>query len=174
MQTGPTFARPGGVTPRVHAPAPLHCRLRRVALGCGIAGLIGLCAISACRRGLPSIDTTPRPFDAARTISGTVRGPAGTGPVDGRTVEAIDVDTGERQSVRTSDGGGFTLKLKPGKYRVELALRDGESLVHKPGIIDLNRTGVDAPADFVLDIGRAFRPRGPAYRVDDGLGSPIA
>jgi hypothetical protein len=55
-----------------------------------------------------------------------------------------------------------------------LALRANESLVREPGIIDLNRTDQAAHADFVLGTVRVSRPRSPAYRTDDGLGSPIA
>ena len=61
----------------------------------------------------------------------------------------------------------------PARYRVELPLRDGEALVRQPGVIHVNRSDVDADADFVIGSGRASRPR-PAYRVDDGLGSPVA
>jgi hypothetical protein len=46
--------------------------------------------------------------------------------------------------------------------------------VRQPGIIQVNRSDVDAHADFVLGTARISRPRGPAYRVDDGLGSPVA
>ena len=50
-------------------------------------------------------------------------GPGSQAAIEGRTVEAINVDTGERQRETTSSTGGFTFKLKPGKYRVELTLR---------------------------------------------------
>lgn len=85
----------------------------------------------------------------------------------------INVDTGERHRVLTSNTGGFTFKLKPGKYRVEVALLQGESFTKKPGVIDLNRSDVDAYADFVISSTRLSRPR-LRLRTDDGLGSPIA
>jgi hypothetical protein len=115
----------------------------------------------------------PRPAQADGTISGTVRGPEGTSPVDGRLVEVRNVVTGERQRTSTNNAGGFTFKVKPGKYQVELTLRDGEVLLKKPAVIDVNRSDVDAFADFVLGTARALRPRAP-HRGDDGLGSPIA
>lgn len=123
---------------------------------------------------MPVLDTAPKTAQADGTISGTVRGPEGTNPADGRIVEVVNLDTGEMQRVTTNNTGEFSCKLKPGKYRVELALRTGESLIRQPGIIDLNRRDVDTHADFVLGTVRISRPRGPAYRIDDGLGSPVA
>ena len=147
---------------------------RWMALGWVTVGLLTLLSVSACRRGVPVIDTAPRPTQADGTISGTVRGPEGTSAIEGRVVEVVNVDTGERQSATTNPAGGFSFKLKPGKYRVNLPLRDGESIVRQPGVIDLNRSDVDAHADFVLGNPRVSRPRAPVYRVDDGLGAPIA
>ena len=138
-----------------------------------IATLIAVAAV-ACRQGMPVIDTSPRPTQADGTISGTVRGPDGTSPLDGRLVEVTNVDTGDKQQVTTNNAGGFTVKVKPGKYQVTLTLRDGEVLVKKPSVINVNRSDVDAHADFVLGIARAVRPRMRQLRGDDGLGSPSA
>ena len=142
---------------------------------CFLIGAAILVSIGACRRGVPVIDTTPGPAQVDGTISGTVRGPQGTSAIEGREVAVINVDTGERQRATTSNTGGFTFKVKPGKYRVEVALLQGETIVKKPGIMTVNRSDVDAHADFVISNGasRSSRPRlGP--RPDDGLGSPIA
>jgi hypothetical protein len=127
-----------------------------------------------CRRGVPIIDTAPKPVEAEGTLSGTVRGPEGTSAVDGRAVEVVNLATNVRQRTTTNSAGGFSFKLPPGKYRVELALREGESLVKQPGVIDLNRSDVDAHADFVIGTPRILRPRYHAPRGDDGLGSGIA
>ena len=133
-----------------------------------------LLSIAACRRGAPVIDPTPGPVQADGTISGTVRGPEGTSPIEGRQVSVINVETGARDEVKTNNAGGFTFKVKPGKYRVELTLQAGEVLVKKPGVINVNRSDVDAHADFVIGTNRVSRPRFAAPRVSDGLGSPIA
>jgi hypothetical protein len=93
--------------------------------------------------------------------------------VNSRTVEVVNVTTGERQRTATNNAGGFSFKVKPGTYRVELTLRDGESIVKRPGVIFVNRPDVDAHADFVVGPGVA-RPRYRAPRADDGLGSAIA
>lgn len=107
------------------------------------------------------------------TISGTVRGPEGTSSIVGRQVEVINVDTGERQRATTSNTGGFTFKVKPGKYRVEVTLTNGESILKQPGIMNVNKSDVDAHADFVIGTTKVSRPRFPA-NSDFGLGPPIA
>lgn len=164
----------GIVNARAQATAvPLRSR-RWVALAWLAFGLMTVFALAACRRGVPAIDTAPKTAAADATISGTVSGPAGVTPIDGRAVEAVNLDTGERQRATTNHAGGFSFKLKPGKYRVELALQSGESLVRQPDVIELNRTDADAHADFVVGTARVSRPKGPTYRLDDGLGSPIA
>ena len=152
-----------------------RCNASVLRLICFLLGAAVLVSISGCRRGVPVLDTSPKPTQMDGTISGIVRGPAGTSPIEGREVSVINVDTGERQRSVTSNTGGFTFKLKPGKYRVEVALLQGESFVKKPGVINVNRSDVDAHADFVIGSGpsRSSRPRlGP--RVDNGLGAPIA
>ena len=131
-----------------------------------------LIAATGCGRSGRSMGSQPIAADAS-TISGTVRGPEGRDALDGRAVEIVNIDSGERLRGSTNTSGGFTFKVKPGKYRIVLALRNGESLVREPGIIDLNQTDA-VHADFVLGNVHISRPRGPAYRTDDGLGSPIA
>jgi hypothetical protein len=148
-----------------------RCNGAVLRLICFMIGAAILVSIGACRRGVPVLDANPRPAQADGTISGTVRGPQGTSAIEGREVAVTNVDTGERHRATTSNTGGFTFKLKPGKYRVEVALMQGESLVKKPGIINVNRSDVDAHADFVIASGPS-RTRFP--RPDDGLGSPIA
>ena len=123
---------------------------------------------------MPVIDPSAKPTQADGTISGVVRGPEGTSPIAGREVAVINVDSGERQRATTNAAGGFTFKVRPGKYRVEVALVPGEVIVKRPGVMDVNRSDVDAHADFVLSTSRLSRPRFAAPRVDDGLGSPIA
>ena len=88
-----------------------------------LAACIAVLSAGACRQGKPVFDPGPGPARADGTISGTVRGPGGTSPIEGRTVEAINVETGARERAITSNTGGFTFKLKPGKYRVEVVLR---------------------------------------------------
>ncbi|HET9263316.1 MAG TPA: carboxypeptidase-like regulatory domain-containing protein [Vicinamibacterales bacterium] len=134
-------------------------------------GLLALLSIG-CRRGMPVYDPSPR-MNAPGTLSGTVRGPEGTSSVEGRAVEVISVATGERQSTTTSNEGGFTFKVTPGKYRVEVTLLEGESVLKEPGIINVNRSDVDAHAHFVIGRVRALKPKYPTPS-DRSLGSPVA
>jgi hypothetical protein len=138
-----------------------------------LAGVIAVLVIGACRQGAPVIDTSPKPAEAAGTISGIVRGPQGTSAIEGRTVEVINTATGERQRAATNNAGGFTFKVQPGNYRVELTLVAGEVLVKQPGEIHVNRSDVDAHADFVVGSARMAAPP-LRLRGDDGLGSAIA
>jgi len=128
--------------------------------------------MAACHGG-PVVDLSTKPAQADGTISGIVRGPEGTTPIEGRNVEVINVESGERQRATTSNTGGFTFKVKPGNYRVELTLLDGEMVMKKPDVIHVNRSDVDAHADFVLGAPLISRPRSRAPRADDGLGSAI-
>lgn len=137
------------------------------------ATFVAALGVGACRHGLPVIDTAPNPVEAEGTIRGTVRGPEGTSPIDYRAVEVVNAATGERQRATTNNVGGFSFKLKPGKYRVELTLHEGESLTKQPGVINLNRSDVDAQADFVVGPARVASPRPPTPRSDDGLGAAI-
>jgi hypothetical protein len=137
------------------------------------AAVAFMVALAACHGG-PVIDMGPKPPTSDGTISGTVRGPEGTSAIDGRDVAVVNVDTGERQHTVTSTAGGFTFKVKPGKYRVELSLREGETFIKKPDVIQVNRSDVDAHADFIVGAARLSRPRLRAPRADDGLGSAIA
>jgi hypothetical protein len=135
---------------------------------------IAVTAIGGCRRGVPVVDTGPKPAIARGTITGIVRGPAGTSGIAGRTVVATNVDTGERHAARTSSTGGFTLEALPGKYRLQVELRPGETVVKAPDVVVLDRGDIDSHVEFIVGTARIARPRGPAYRVDNGLGPPIA
>jgi hypothetical protein len=110
--------------------------------------------VAGCRQGMPVVDTGPRPPQADGTISGTVRGPQGTSAVENRAVEVVNVATGARQRTTTNNAGGFTFKVAPGKYRVTLTLLDGEVIIKQPSVINVNRSDVDAHADFVIGTSR--------------------
>jgi hypothetical protein len=128
----------------------------------------------ACQRSVPVLDAGPNRAAAQATITGTIRVPEGTSSVGGRTVEIVNITTGERRSATTGSNGGFTSQLPAGKYRLELALRDGETLMARPDVVNLDQGAVDSHVEFVIGAPRVVRPRGPAYRVENGLGSPSA
>jgi hypothetical protein len=139
-----------------------------------MVGLMALILGAGCRQGVPAPDTVPQAPQGQALISGTVRGTEGVLPVAGRTLAIIDVATGQQRTVRTGSSGGFSVAVPAGRYRLEMSLRDGEKLIKRPDVVDLDRADTDANIEFVLGTGRMVRPRGPAYRLDNGLGSPIA
>lgn len=151
----------------------VHFHDARHAIALYVSVIALMLTLAACHGG-PVVDLSTKPVEADGTISGTVRGPEGTSPISGRTVEVVNVDTGERQRASTSVTGGFTFKVKPGKYRVDLSLLDGETLIKRPDVINVNRSDVDAHADFVLGAARASRPRARMPRSNDGLDAGIA
>jgi len=138
--------------------------------------LLGLMLLftMGCQRSASVSDTSSRPPEALGTISGTVRVPQGSRSVGGRVVEVVNTETGERQRLTTTDVGGFTFKVKPGKHRVQVELRDGESIVKQPGLMNVNRSDIDAHADFIIGSVRVTRPRMQIKQGDPGLGPPIA
>jgi hypothetical protein len=138
-------------------------------------GVLTIVGAAGCRPAVSPLEAAPGITRADRvTISGTIRGPESSTAVDGRIVDVINLTTQQRRRVTTNHAGGFSVTLAPGDYRVELTLRDGEAIVRQPGVIHVDRTDADADADFVIGTGRISRPRRPAYKVDDGLGSPVA
>jgi hypothetical protein len=160
--------------------ASLHgYRAPLAALLCVIAVASATLGVAACRRGVPVFDPGERPQSMDGTISGTVRGPQGAAAIAGRQVEVIEVETGRRQHVTTNSAGGFTFKVKPGKYRVQVALVEGETILKEPGVMHVNRSDVDAHADFIISSGKSGaggveRQRAPSSPGSTGLGPPIA
>ncbi len=138
------------------------------------AAMAVVSALSACHRGVPPIDTSPKPAEARdATISGSVRAPGGAMLVERRAIEVVNIATGERQRTTTNSDGAFAFRLRPGQYRVELALRDGEQVIRQPGVIRVAPANGDDRADFILGASSPARPRHRAPRPDDGLGSAI-
>jgi hypothetical protein len=125
----------------------------------------------ACRRGVPAVDLGPKPPLARGTITGLVHGP-GDAALSGRIVDVFNVASGEKFTTQTASNGGFTIELPKGKYRLELELRSGETLVKRPDVVDLDRGDIDSHIEFVVSPARSARR--PSYRLDNGLGSPVA
>ena len=104
---------------------------------------------AACRPGQPLVDTEPGKNRTPGTIAGTVRTTAND-PVSGRSVRAVNTATGDKYSAVTGVTGGFSIKVPPGKYRLELDLREQEEVAQQPGIIDINQSDLDTDLDIVL------------------------
>ncbi len=100
-----------------------------------------------CRSAVgPPVEAPP----ARGTLAGSVRGPEGVAPVEGRLVEAVDVDTGVRYGTRTNAVGGFSLMLPPGRYRLGVVLGPGESIVEDPGVVTLGPSELARDKDVTL------------------------
>ena len=65
-------------------------------------------------------------------------------------MHAVNSETGQMYSAVTGVTGGFSIKVAPGKYRLELDLREQEEVAQQPGIIDINQSDLDTDLDIVI------------------------
>lgn len=146
----------------------------RAAVIAALMLLAGVLTVAACRRGAPVLDPGPKPPEMNGTISGRVTGVADSTRLVNRRVTIVSLDNGMKFTTSTSSTGGFTMKVPPGHYRVEIALRTDEHLVKAPDIVSINPSDVDANLEFVVAVGAAQHRPADSLRDEDGLGSPIA
>ena len=130
-------------------------------------------ALAACRTGVPVIDTNAGPDVVLGTITGTVSGADGTSPVTDRRIHAVNLDTGARESAVTSSTGGYTFKVAPGRYRVEVDLLEGEALVEDEGAFTLSRSELQHDVDLRIGIRRE-PARARIYQPPLPTAAPIA
>ena len=129
----------------------------RVVPGRQLARLVAVCAVLttiACgvaRR--PIVDTGTKPPQTGGTISGMVRAAGSNAPLDARRVTAVDVSSGQKYETATAVNGGYTMKVPAGRYRLEVELRDGESLVERPSELSISQSDLDAQRDFRISVG---------------------
>jgi hypothetical protein len=129
---------------------------------------VGLVVLGlGCGRVRPVIDTGPKP-DVGGSISGTVTANDGTTALGARKVTAVNLDTGARFDVSTTTAGGYTVRVPPGKYKLEVELRPGETLATDPGSTEVGRGDLDAGRNFVIEIstGTVQAPRFAPQAVD--------
>jgi hypothetical protein len=102
----------------------------------------------AARHGRPLVggSTVPNPTG---TISGNVTSITGT-PLEGRRVSAIDMATERHYDATTSKGGGYTIQVPPGRYRLEVELRGGDQLTKQPEQTNVNIGDLDESLNFVV------------------------
>jgi hypothetical protein len=102
----------------------------------------------AARHGRPIIggSTVANPTG---TLSGIVTSSTGT-PLEGRRVSAIDMRTEQHFDVTTAKNGGYTIKVPPGRYRLEVELRGGDQLATQPEQREVTSGDVDEKLDFVI------------------------
>jgi hypothetical protein len=115
--------------------------------------LLAALAAAACRPGTPIVNTDPMTATTPGTIAGAARSTAGD-PLPDRRVVAIDTKTGQRYAAQTGVTGGYSIKVPPAHYRLELDLREGETIVQQPGSIDINSGDLDPNMDIVVRVVR--------------------
>ena len=108
-------------------------------------------ALGGCRTGVPVVDRGEKPVSQAGTIAGHVRS-SGDAAVVSRVVRAVSIATGEKFETTTNNAGTYTLKVPPGRYRLEVELREGERLTKQPGETQINPSDLDPDRDFVVDV----------------------
>jgi hypothetical protein len=119
-----------------------------------IAGVV-LLAAGCVTHGRAVIDPTSNIEGVGGTIAGAVRASSDTSPLSGRKVTATNEETGATFTASTASGGGYTVKVPAGKYRLDVELRPGESLASRPDPTDVNVGDLDPDRDFVLTVRRA-------------------
>jgi hypothetical protein len=102
----------------------------------------------AARHGRPVVGGSVVP-NPTGTISGEVSSTSGT-PLEGRRVTAINMATETHYDATTAAGGGYTIKVPAGQYRLEVELRGGDQLAKQPERTNVNVGDLDAQMDFVI------------------------
>ena len=108
-----------------------------------------LLIVAACRPGVPVIDPSARPPSLDGTVSGHLATTSGD-RVPGRKIELVELNTGSRHSVTTDANGAFTVKVPPGKYRLDVELQSGERVEKAPKEIDINKSDLDSNLEIVI------------------------
>ena len=104
-----------------------------------------------CHPSRPVIDTGPRP-DVGGSISGSVSANDGATALSARKVTAVNVASESRFDVSTTTTGGYTVRVPPGTYRLDLELRPGETLATRPDDTEVDAGDLDAGRNFVVAI----------------------
>lgn len=112
-------------------------------------GILLILTGSACRSGQPLLVSAMGDKTTPGTIAGIVTVSGGE-PLAGRNVHAVHVTTSRRYSAVTNVTGGFSIKVPPGEYRLQVDLQEGERVVHDPGIVHINKSDLDANLKIVV------------------------
>ena len=108
---------------------------------------------TGCRTGIPIVDRGEKPPTQDGTIAGHVRTDSDAAVVT-RVVRAVAVSTGQKFETTTNSAGTYTLKVPPGRYRLEVELRGGERLSKEPGETQINASDLDPGRNFVITVTR--------------------
>ena len=122
----------------------------RLALAVALT-IVAAIAGTACRHDVIVADAGPKPPTPAGTISGLLQTPGNGAAVVGRTVTAVNNADGQRYQVRTNNTGGFTLKVPPGSYRLEVEQQPGETVAGAPTAQQVGPSDIDSR--IVITVG---------------------
>jgi hypothetical protein len=115
--------------------------------------LVSVAGGNACRHDVLVADAGSKPPTPAGTLSGQLQTPGNGAAVVGRTVTAINNADGQRFEVRSNNTGGFTLRVPPGSYRIEVEQRPGEAVTGAPTDQKVGPSDIDAR--IVITVGPA-------------------
>jgi hypothetical protein len=110
-------------------------------------------ALAACYSSRPIVDPSSGSTSQEGTIAGHVSSD-GNAPVVNRIVRAVPVDGTTPYETTTGEAGSYTMKVRPGRYRLELSLHQGERIVEEPGETNVNPSDLDPDRDFVISTMR--------------------
>jgi carboxypeptidase family protein len=124
-------------------------------------GPLLLCCValvgSACHPG-PVIDAGAKQPPVGGTIAGLVTTVDKSVAVPGRKVTATEAGSGQRFDATTAENGGYTIKVPLGAYRLDVELREGETLLKRPAETRVRNSDLDSGRDFVISV-KAAAPR---------------
>lgn len=123
------------------------------------AALCAVLVLAACRTGVPVIDTNPGPASVGGTITGHITAEDGKTPITGRRVAAVNIETGEKITAVTSSTGGYTLKVTPARYRIEVELAAGEAIVKDEGTFTVSASELQHDIDIRIGVKRSGQQR---------------
>jgi len=104
---------------------------------------------AACHPG-PVVNVGAKQPPVGGTIAGIVKTADASVAVPGRKVTVIDTVNGTRYDTTTASNGGYTIRVPQGTYRIEVELRQGETLAKQPDTTKINNSDLDAGRDFVI------------------------
>src|SRR6185503_10354197 len=118
--------------------SPEEARMNRLGASLAVVAVVVIGGPS-CRLGQPVLVTA----SGDKTTPGTIGGIE-------RSVHAIQSGTSQRFSAVTNVTGGFSIKVPPGDYHLEVDLLPGEKVVKEPGTVHINKSDLDANLEIVI------------------------
>jgi hypothetical protein len=120
--------------------------MKHIGAACAVLALL---AGPACRSGQPLLVSSQGDKTTPGTIGGILSAVGGD-RLSGRGVHAVQIGTSQKFSAVTNVTGGFTIKVPPGEYHLEVDLQPGEKIVREPGVVHINKSDLDANLEIVV------------------------